>query len=208
MYFRAIREARRAREMLILVQAVDRPKAGALTPQEYRNALHTQSLPRTGNFMGFYAFYRGMRQRLTTKLCARHQLVQDAPCVCLDMLFHPDEFLAPGSDWRCNPQHPAWECGYVILKHLPTAVLARFDGLEDDLGYGPGVLAIEPVSAPWSKGGFQTRDPLPAGGSRPRKVPLARTQVPLAPDKNRTIYSAQGLSMDAAMMFLKKRFPP
>ena len=188
--------------MLIFVQAVDKPRGGVLTDKEFRNALHIQNLVKTGYRIGLYVFYRGMRQRLTTKLSAKYQLVQDASGVCKDIVFHADEFIEPGSDWRDDFSHPAWQCGFVVLKYLPTAVLLEFEDCDLDVGYGRGVVAVEPSASSW-KDGFRTRIADDLCGTRPETVAMTRYQVPLAPYYERTVHSSQGLSMDATIFFLK-----
>jgi hypothetical protein len=195
-HFRALRDARERREMLVYVQAVDVPKNGStLKSQEYRNALQTVNMNTAGSRMGLLPLHRGMQVRLTIKLSAKHGLVQDATGTVLSIRFHPDEFVSPDNDWPRDPSHPAWESGVVRLQRTPSAVLVKFDKFYRDVGYGEGVVAIEPGGGSWKHPGFKT------GG---KSVAMRRYQLPLAPAFDRTVQSAQGLSMDSAMMTLAR----
>ena len=113
--------------------------------------------------------------------------------------FHAHEFGLPHEDWRDNPAHTAWTHGYVRTQKMPKAVYVRFDGFSLDSRYGPGVVAVEASSGRWK---YLTHDV--ADGRRMCEVPMHRIQLPLAPERVRTVQTAQGLSMDSASMLLTR----
>jgi hypothetical protein len=82
---------------------------------------------------------------------------------------------------------------------MPKAVYVRFDGFSLDSGYGPGVVAVEASSGRWK---YLTHDV--TDGRRMCEVPMHRIQLPLAPERVRTVQTAQGLSMDSASMLLTR----
>ncbi len=65
---------------------------------------------------------------------------------------------------------------------------------------GHGVVAVEPCVAGWD---FKTHEQL-TGQRLPTTLKMSRRQIPLAPEKVRTVQTAQGLSMDACTMYLNK----
>ncbi len=204
MHFRALREARERREMLMYVQGVDVPGAGnCLSAHEYRLALQTANMNKCGSRMGLLPLYKGMEVRMTAKLSAKNGIVQDATGTVESIQFHPDEFTKPANDWLGNPDHPAWDRGSVRLQRTPLAVLVKFAHFKEDVGHGKGVVAIEPSGGAW-KENFVVKDDIGMGQTRIRRVPMKRYQLPLAPALDRTVNSAQGLSMDSAMMMLAK----
>ena len=201
MQYRPVREAKDAGQMLIYIQAIDIPHKIVLPNSELRRALQTVSMTRTGNLLGMLPVFMGMRVRLNCKISAKDQLMNDSPGTIVGINFHGDEFSRPQDDWRVNPQHEAWQRGYIRLRKMPTAIYVKMDDFEVDLGFGKGIIAVYPISSrKWEFHSHHDQD-----GSRVRrKVQISRTQFPLAPEKVRTVQTAQGLSMDSAVMTLAK----
>ena len=86
------------------------------------------------------------------------------------------------------------------LRYLPRGVYVRFDGFNADLGAGCGVVLARPVRGKWK---FNAH--CGEGGDRVmREVSMWRIQIPLAPEKERTVQTAQGMTMDAAKIFLTR----
>ena len=143
-----------------------------------------------------------MRVRLTVKKSAKHRIVQDAVGEIVGIEFDPREFAVVGaSDWRDNAAHPARVRGWVRLRYMPTAVHVRVEKYDQDVGAGPGIVLVRPERGDWD---FNCH--IGVGDAR-QYVPVAmrRVQIPLAPEKVRTVQSAQGMSMDAALCFLSKQ---
>jgi hypothetical protein len=78
MQYRASRESRTARQMLVYIQAIDIPVKDILGRDELRKALGRKSMTETANRLAFLPLFIGMRVRLTAKLSAKHKLVNDA----------------------------------------------------------------------------------------------------------------------------------
>ncbi|MCP4743548.1 MAG: hypothetical protein GY871_15185, partial [Actinomycetales bacterium] len=152
----------------------------------------------TGKLLGFCPLYKGMRVRLTAKLSAKHGLVHDAAGTVKDVILHERDHKTDTA-WQ-DPQHEARQAGYAVLKALPLAVLVEFDDSEEDVGYGKGVAVVEPHVSYWK---YRTHENL-TGKRKPAEVSMARRQIPLAPEAVRTVQTAQGMSMDAAMIFMGK----
>ena len=201
MQYRALREAKAAQQILMYVQAIDEPKKGnRLTRVEYRRALQIVNMNKTGNRLGMCPLFVSMRVRLAMKLSAKFKIVQDAVGAIHSVIFDDREFASPDSDWRCDADHPARRCGFVRLRYMPRAVLVKFDDYDFDVGFGPGVVKVRPSTEAWEY-------IVPAGSGEARtmdKVPMSRTNVPLAPEKVRTVQTSQGMSMDAATMMLDR----
>ena len=90
--------------------------------------------------------------------------------------------------------------GFYCLRYMPRGVLVKFDKCECDNGFGHGVVLVRPMSADWKYVHHEY-----VGGVRiQREVNMKRVNLPLAPEKDRTVQSAQGMSMDAAVMMLTK----
>ena len=89
--------------------------------------------------------------------------------------------------------------GIAYLRALPLGVLVEFDELvEDPMGLGVGVVLVEPHVSYWK---YKTNENL-TGKRRQAEVSTARRQVPFAPETVRTVQTAQGIPMDAAMIFM------
>ena len=134
--------------------------------------------------------YVGMRVRLTMKISARHGIVQDAAGVVVGVKFHPKEFEGQ-SDWRENAAHEAHESGYYRLRYAPRCVLVKFDGHEVDVGFGAGVVQVPTFRANWQ---FIAHE-IVAGFRLPAKRTVTRYQIPLVPERVRTVQTAQGLGL-------------
>ena len=200
MQYRPAREAQQLKKMLVYVQAIDQPMGGAkLTREEFRSALQQRSLTHTGRLSGLGGFYVGMRVRLCSKLSQKLRLVHDCTGAVIDIRFHSQEFLWPQDDWRENREHEAWARGFVRTRKMPECVFVKFDGLHLDLGYGPGVVPIKPISRTWK---FKTHGS--SADRRQRDVTLRRIQIPLLPERVRTCQTAQGMGMDAALLLLTR----
>ena len=145
MQYRVVRGVRTAKEMLLYIQAVDVP-LNELSKLEWDKLLSEASMTKTGCRMTFLGIYQGMRVRLMAKLSVKHGLMQDAVGTVVDFEFHEEEFgREPQDDWRYNPEHDAWKRGYVYLNKLPPSIHVRFDNCTVDVGFGVGVVVLEPT---------------------------------------------------------------
>ena len=196
--YRAVQDARAAKQLLLYCQAVETCSSQALSAAEYRRALQVVNMNTTGKLLGFCPLYKGMRVRLTAKLSAKYGLVHDAIGTVEDFILHERD-LRRDTEWQ-DPQHEVRQRGFALLKALPVAVLVKFKGFEEDVGYGKGVVVVEPHVSYWK---YRTHENL-TGQRKPVEVSMARRQIPLAPESVRTVQTAQGMSMDAAMIFLGK----
>ena len=199
MQYRVIRDARIAKEMLIYIQAVDKV-SGALSDVEWDKLLSEVSLSKTKNRMTFLGVFKGMRVRLMAKVSVQHLLMQDAVGTVVGIEFHDDEFKDFRDDWRRNSEHEAWVRGYAYLKYMPKSIHVLFDGCTVDVGFGVGVVVLEPTSATWD---FLTHDVTEAG-RKPRMINVDRLQFAVAPEKIRTAQSGQGMGMGALTAMLDK----
>ena len=77
--------------------------------------------------MGMCPLFEGMRVRLTTKLSAKHLIVQDAVGVVVGVQFDDREFDDPARDWRRNADVRRKLNGYVRLKYVPQGVYVKID---------------------------------------------------------------------------------
>ena len=195
MQYRALREASAKKRILVYVQAIDTCSTQRLDASQYRKALQVVSMTDTGKLMGMCPLFVGMKVRLNAKLSAKHGLVHDAPGEVVGFQFDSREDLS----WQ-QPGHGASKVGHVVLRYLPKAVFVKFKDVDVDSGFGHGVVAVEPCSSHWQ---FQTHEQL-TGRRMPTKLGMNRRQIPLAPEKVRTVQTAQGLSMDACTMYLNK----
>jgi hypothetical protein len=187
--------------MLMDIQAIDRPVRDELSASEYRRALQRISLTQTGYRLGLLPLFVGMRVRLTAKITARFGIMQDTVGVIEGVDFHPMEFPLPHDDWRREPTHEAWARGHVRLRRMPKAVMVRVPDFDRDVGFGYGIIEVEPSVADWE---FHTHDD--NAERTQRKVKMIRRQLPFAPERIRTVQTAQGISMDSAAMHLAR--PP
>ena len=204
MQYRAMREAREQGQMLLYVQAVDLPAhPRSYEEKDYKGMLQVPNVNNTGHLIGMCPLFIGMRVRLTVKLSAKYGIVQDAVGVVRGVRFHPDEFPDPDNDdWRRNGQHEAHGRGYYRCRKLPRCVLVKFDGFDEDLGFGePGVVQIAAHRATWK---FNAHVEDATYGRQRHEVDVTRYQFPLLPERVRTVQTAQGMGMDAATMALQK----
>ena len=73
--------------------------------------------------------------------------------------------------------------------------------MEEDFGFGErGVVAVAPTSSGWD---FKTHDRW-SGLRKQVVLKMNRHQIPLCPEKVRTVQTAQGLTMDACRMYLEQ----
>ena len=193
MQYRAARDAKAAGRKLLYVQAIDVSKGEVLSPQEYRRALQVVNASYTGRLMGMCPLFVGMRVRLCAKLSAKHGIVHDAAGEVVGFVFDAREQLEDAAPDRTT-------CGYSRLKYMPRGVLVKFDECAEDVGYGPGIFVVRPVSSSWQ---YKTHT-LRQGRRVQQETSISRTQIPLMPERVRTCQTSQGLSMDAATMFLQK----
>ena len=201
--YRARRDAWSARQLVLYVQAIDRPVKAVLSDSEHRRALQVLNMTTTGNRLGMLPLFCGQRVRLTAKLSAKHQLVQDAVGVVLGVDLDDREFEASGpqGDWRTNRSHVAHTDGFVGLRYMPVGVHVKFDGYDEDVGLGIGVVYLRPLASRWTFSSHFVDD---GGVRRMREVPMVRLQFPLAPEHVRTVQTAQGMSVDKCVMYLSK----
>ena len=192
MHYRAAQEASEAGKVLVYVQAVDTCSTQHLDAEEYRRALQVVNMTKTGKLLGMCPLYVGMSVRLNAKLSAKHGLVHDAVGTVEGFVFHPEDRF-----WNCD-DHEARRMGFVVCKHLPEAVLVKFKGFEQDVGFGHGVVAVQPRSESWV---YKTHDKW-SGLRKQVECSMRRRQIPLAPEKVRTVQTAQGLSMESVAMYL------
>ena len=125
MQYRAVREAREAGQMLLYVQAVDVPPQRR-SSEDYKAMLQVPNVNHTGHLMGMCPLYIGMRVRLSVKMSAKHQVVQDAVGTVVGVKFHPLEFGTTEEDWRHNQAHEAHRLGYYRCNRLPRCVFVKF----------------------------------------------------------------------------------
>ena len=204
MQYRALRESRAAGQVLMYVQALDWPRKGKrLKQSEYKQALQVVNMTQAGNRLGMCPLFLGMRVRLTTKLSAKYGIVQDAVGEVIEVIFDEREFETPRSDWRDDEAHPVRRKGYVRLRYLPQGVLVRFDNFKEDFGFGVGVVHVACRAS--SKWDFHTHDEI-SGVRTLESVPMTRVNEPLAPEKVRTVQTAQGMSMDNCVMMLDRPY--
>ena len=196
MQYRAASDAAQAGEILIYVPAVDVAKTCQLSREEYRRALQVVNMTKTGKLLGMCPLFVGMRVRLNVKLSAQYKLMHDATGTVKGFEFHSEEELG----WKTQDTHRARRAGHVTLEYLPRAVYVHFDGLELDLGIGAGIIPIRPTKGSWvykaHRNSMGRRDVI--------NVDMKRVQIPLSPEKVRTVQTAQGLSMDAATILLTR----
>ena len=200
MQYRAIREARERKAMLLYVQAVDVCKH-SIPASEYKKMFEKVSMTTTGNLLGMCPLFVGMRVRLTQKLSGRHRIVQDATGTVVGVKFHPHEFQSMTSDWRNNSEHPAHGRGFYRLRFAPRCAFVKFDGFEEDIGHGVGIVQVSNMKSSWQF----TAHAIDENDVRHKVTrSVVRYQLPLAPERVRTVQTAQGLGMDAATMTLEK----
>ena len=202
MQYRSLKEAGEAGQTLMYVQAIDVPAKGTsgLTASDFRKALQVVNMTKTGSRLGMCPLFVGMRVRLTGKIAAKFFIVQDAVGEVVRIVFDEREFASQRSDWRSNVDHADRKRGFTRLRYMPRGVLVAIDGFKRDNGFGEGVVLVRPMKGEWD----YVHHEYVHGRRIQRKIKMKRVNFPLAPEKERTVQSAQGLSMDAAMMMLDK----
>ena len=158
--------------------------------------------------MGMLGAFLGMRGRLKKKTLPP-ELVQEATCEVVGIVFHPKErFGHPGSsNLRPADEHECWQRGWVRCDYLPLHIEVRFDGeSEDYTGLGkPGVWHLEPVVDDWAlpvKRSYTVDHPNAPRAKRVKvtarketRIDVVRTQVPLAPEFPVTFQGIQGTTV-------------
>ena len=91
-----------------------------------------------------------------------------------------------------------------MLGHMPAGVQVKFDGFEEDVGLGPGVVLVEPDTQHWK---YHTRCATNVmEGRRPKtvqvEVDIARTQIRLFPAEVLTTNACQGKTLDSLVAHL------
>ena len=179
MQYRAVRDAKAAEQIIMYSQAVDiPPKGDQMSEKEYISCLRKQNINNCGSRMGLLPTFKGMRVRLTDKINAPRGLVQDATGVIEYVILSKADF-DDRQDWQNQPDHEVWKRGYVRLRRLPEAVIVKLDDFDEDVGFGPGRIAVKPSKHAW-KDPFVTKDVLPGGSGKtqPRKIKMSRIQIP------------------------------
>ena len=77
MQYRARRDAAKAGQMLVYIQAVDQGVGCNLQKADYMRALQIVNYCMTGNRMGILPLFVGMQVRLTKKMNAKFKLVNE-----------------------------------------------------------------------------------------------------------------------------------
>ena len=144
---RAQRDAVEQGKLLIYIQAIDRTTPYNLDRVHHMRMIDLPNYNTCGNVAGLLPLFVGTRVRLTTKLSQepkRLPLVPEASGTVVGIRFHDCE---DAGAWTDDPNHSAWQKGYVLLKRMPDAVLVRFDCLAgtDPYGFGDGIVAVKPT---------------------------------------------------------------
>ena len=199
MHYRAVRDAREEKQLLLYAQAVETCTSQPLSLPEYRRALQVVNMNTTGKLLGYCPLFKGMRVRLTAKLSGKFNIVHDAVGTIVEIWLHERDKQAERA-WE-DPEHEVRHKGIAQLRALPLGVVVEFADVQEDLvGLGKGRILIEPHVSYWK---YKTHENL-TGKRKQAEVSMARRQVPLAPEPIRTVQTAQGMSMDAAMLFMGK----
>ena len=199
MHYRAVRDAREEKQLLLYAQAVETCTSQPLSLPEYRRALQVVNMNTTGKLLGYCPLFKGMRVRLTAKLSGKFNIVHDAVGTIVEIWLHERDKQAERA-WE-DPEHEVRHKGIAQLRALPLGVVVEFADVQEDLvGLGKGRILVEPHVSYWK---YKTHENL-TGKRKQAEVSMARRQVPLAPEPIRTVQTAQGMSMDAAMLFMGK----
>ena len=101
--YRARRDASKAREMLLYVQAIDKCKnSGGLKKADYTRALSLVNYCVAGNRAGLLPLFKGMRVRLTEKINAAEKLVNEKPGTVVGFQFDEREFSDGAGSWKTD----------------------------------------------------------------------------------------------------------
>jgi hypothetical protein len=83
---------------------------------------------RCGRLPGLLGLHRRQRVRCTRKISPAFGIVQETTGEVVGFSFNENE----DASWVDNPQHPAWERGWVLLEYLPRGVHVRIDQDKDE----------------------------------------------------------------------------
>ena len=199
MQYRIRRDAQRKGQMVFYVQAIDVSK-DKLDAEDYKKMLEFANYNDAGHAMGMLGVYVGMRVRLDRKISQKHGLVQGAEGEVVGVVFNTKDDMK----WLDNPDAEEFRKGYCVLGHMPAGVQVKFDGFEEDVGLGKGVVLVEPDTQGWT---YKTRRPTNVmEGKRPKNVQVdvdvARTQIRLFPAQVLTTNACQGKTLDPLVLHL------
>ena len=185
--------------MVFYVQAIDVSK-DKLDAEDYKKMLEFANYNDAGHAMGMLGVYVGMRVRLDRKISQKHGLVQGAEGEVVGVVFNTKDDMK----WLDNPDAEEFRKGYCVLGHMPAGVQVKFDGFEEDVGLGKGVVLVEPDTQGWT---YKTRRPTNVmEGKRPKNVQVdvdvARTQIRLFPAQVLTTNACQGKTLDPLVLHL------
>ncbi len=119
-------------QLVYYFQAVDKFRHQQ-NRERYVEALKFVNLSKSSGLMGMLGAFLGMRGRLKKKTLPP-ELVQEATCEVVGIVFHPKErFGHPGSsNLRPADEHECWQRGWVRCDYLPLHIEVRFDGETED----------------------------------------------------------------------------
>ena len=183
-------EAKEMKKTVYLVQAIDRATGpNELTREQSISALQILNMTKTHYLMGICPPYEGMAARISCILDVP-LLNRELPVIVRSVKLHPKEPAIPE------------DCGCVVLRYQPVAVLVEIDDPNYKNFQLPGGLAprghvlLRAVASDkaWS---LQV--------APKQHVPVIRKQIPLAPRCVLTHYGLQGITAKNGLVaFLSK----
>jgi hypothetical protein len=198
-WYRSVYSAAHHKATLYMVAAKDH-----LLNVEPRDRCHVRdallafpNMNMTGRLPGIALLHLDMRVRLTLTICPKV-----APVASTGVIQHIE--LQAADRIRLAQQAPGPR---VLLEHLPT-VLVKLDDCEEELGFGPGVLAITPKL---NNETFSLDVTIPEIGAAQgtKKTITAKAQregVPLVIANASTLYTLQGTTAEPGLIW-HWRFP-
>ena len=185
---RARRDAKRMRQQLFYIQAVDNAlrSAAPLSKEDAMAALQVVSLTSTGYLMGMVPLFVGMHVRLSATVKKVPLLVREVTGHVVNIQFHQNERNVHGVAGMADP---------MVLKYLPLGVYIRLDDQEmTNVHFLPdvdnGVVFVPATTSKWT-----FRKPTEPGtgyNKRAAGMEMERKQIPLAPALINTHYGLQG----------------
>ena len=178
-------DAHDCRKVLFYIPAIDRP-AVRCSKADFDEMRAEPNISTTAKMPGILPVFEGMEMILSNSVLPP-KFVRGTPCVVTGLELHPNE-----------PQIQSRESilsdGCVVLRYMPKAIYVKIQGGADALLRSSsdanveldGVLAIAPQVCPWK---FKR-------SSDSSVVPVARTQIPLLPQKQCTLHGVQGKTAD------------
>ena len=164
------------------------------------------NIGQTAKMPGILPLYVGMRVILTESYLPP-QVVRGAAGEVVDIELDPRDMNEPNAGGLHSRPSVA-ENGCVLLKHMPKAVYVRVDGWtkkylqagsdvkQPDALDLAGVVAVQPVTRHWSY----------KGDGMKNAVTVARTSIPLLPQKQCTLHGVQGKTAEPGFI-AHWRFP-